>query len=79
MESPVVVSEDTERSQLIDDIKATCAEQETTLATFGGKAKTALNLEAKTSLRDAPIETLRVIHANRMAIIAGTYQVGGEA
>jgi hypothetical protein len=73
-ESPAEVSDDAERAQLIEDIKDTCAENETTLATFGGKVKKLELMDAKDSMRDSPIEKLRVIHTNRLAILTGGYQ-----
>ena len=77
-ESPVEVSESTERAQLIEDIKATCADEEITFATFGGRVKAAGLVEQGATLRDVTIETLRKIHDNRLAIVRGTY-TGGEA
>jgi hypothetical protein len=74
MESPVEFSPDTERAQLIDEIKECCAENEMTLATFGGKAKAAGLVDAKATLRDVAIEALRKIHGVRLAIATGTYQ-----
>jgi len=79
LESPVEVSEATERAQLIDEIKQTCAEVEITFATFGGKAKSTGLLDAKIPLLDAPIAELRIIHDNRLAVAQGTYKAGGEA
>ena len=73
-ESPVEVSESTERAQLIEDIKATCADEEITFATFGGRVKAAGLVEQGATLRDVPIETLRTIHDNRLAIVKGEYQ-----
>jgi hypothetical protein len=77
--SPVEVSEQTERAQLIDEIKDCCAENELTMATFGGKAKSLDFMAAKDTMRDMPIDDLREIHANRLAIAQGTYKAGGEA
>lgn len=79
MESPVEVSEVTERAQIIDAIKDTCAECEITLATFGGKVVAAQLKDSKESMRDLPIATLRKIHENRLAIARGEYKAGGEA
>ncbi len=78
LESPVEVSEATERAQLIEEIKQTCAEVEITFATFGGKAKSVGLLDAKIPLLDAPIAALRTIHDNRLAVAQGTYKAGGE-
>jgi hypothetical protein len=78
-ESPAEVSEETERAQLIEKIKLTCAEQEITFATFGGKVKKVGLLDASGSTRDCPIAVLRAISDNRLAIIHGTYQGGCEA
>jgi recombination protein RecT len=77
--SPVEVSEQTERAQLIDEIKDTCAENELTMATFGGKAKSLDFMAAKDTMRDMPIDALREIHANRLAIVKGEYKAGGAA
>ena len=72
-ESPLEVSEATERAQLMADIKATCHEQEATFATFGGRAKKA-GVVGDVPLHDAPIETLRVAHDNRLAILTGDFK-----
>jgi recombination protein RecT len=77
-ESPLEVSEATERAQLIADIKATCHEQEATFATFGGRAKKAGVVAGDVPLHDAPIEQLRAAHDNRIAIITGEYTGGGK-
>jgi recombination protein RecT len=72
--SPVEVSEQTERAQLIDEIKDTCAENELTMATFGWKVKACGLMEAKDTLRDVRIETLREIHSQRLLIATGEYK-----
>lgn len=68
MESPVEVSEQTERAAIMTAIAETNADCEITLATFGGKAKKAGYMEATETIRDVSIEKLRVIHENRLAI-----------
>lgn len=70
-ESPVEVSEETERRTLMEGIAETNADCEITLATFGGKAKKAGFMEATETIRDVSIEKLRVIHENRLAIAQG--------
>ncbi len=70
-ESPVEVSEQTERARLMEGIAETNSDCEITLATFGGKAKKAGYMEATETIRDVPIEKLRVIHENRLAIAQG--------
>ena len=67
-ESPVEVSEATERARLMEGIAETNSDCEITLATFGGKAKKAGFMEATETIRDVSIEKLRVIHENRLAI-----------
>jgi hypothetical protein len=71
LDSPIEVSEETERAQLIDDIKDTCAECEITLATFGGQAKKKGFMVAQESMRDVEIAKLRGMHLNRLAIAKG--------
>jgi recombination protein RecT len=73
-ESPLEVSEATERAQLVADIKATCHEQEATFATFGGRAKKAGVVAGDVPLHEAPIEALRMAHDNRLAIMTGEYK-----
>lgn len=75
-ESPVEISEETERAKLIDDIKLTCSECEITLATFGGRAKNAGLMDAKQTVRDISIEQLRVIHDSRLAIAQDQFGKG---
>jgi len=70
-ESPVEVSEQTERARLMEGIAETNSDCEITLATFGGKAKKAGFMDATETIRDVPIEKLRVIHENRLAIAQG--------
>ena len=67
-QSPVEVSEATERARLMEGIAETNSDCEITLATFGGKAKKAGFMEATETIRDVSIEKLRVIHENRLAI-----------
>jgi len=76
-ESPVEVSEETERVALLSDIKETCLETEMTIARFGGLVKTHAFPNSTASLRDFPIADLRLVHDNRMAIAKGEY-VGGD-
>lgn len=75
-ESTVEISEKTERSKLIDDIKLTCSECEITLATFGGRAKNAGLMDAKQTVRDISIEQLRAIHDTRLAIAQDQFGKG---
>ena len=70
-ESPVEVSEQTERARLMEGIAETNSDCEITLATFGGKAKKAGFMEATETIRDVSIEKLRTIHENRLAIAQG--------
>lgn len=70
-ESPVEVSEPTERASLMESIAETYTDCEITLATFGGKAKKAGYMDATETFRDISIEKLRVIHENRLAIARG--------
>ena len=75
-ESPMEVSEETERAKLIDDIKLTCSECEITLATFGGRAKNVGLMDAKQTVRDISIEQLRAIHDTRLAIAQDQFGKG---
>ena len=79
MESPVEVSEDTERHQLLGEIRETLAECNTTIAKFAPECRKAGFLPVGIQLPAASIKSLRVIHGHRLALANGTYQAGGEA
>ena len=70
-ESPVEVSEATERAQLLADIKATLAKNETTIAKFAPLCRSAKMLDEKVQIQDAPIDSLRLIHGNVVEILTG--------
>jgi phage recombination protein Bet len=74
MESPVEVSEQAEREQLLGDIRDTLAEANIKTAKFAPLCRDAGLLPSGTQIIDAPIEMLRVIHGNRLAIAEGTYK-----
>jgi len=79
MESPVEVSEQAERAQIIDLIRETCAECEVSFQTFEGRAKKSGALPAGDAFATAGIESMRVVCDNRLAIAKGTYKAGGQA
>lgn len=78
-ESPTEVSDTTERAELMGDIRAMLAEEDTTLAKYAPICRKAGLLADGVQLPDAPIEALRTIHDNRLAILKGEYKAGGEA
>jgi len=80
MESPVEVSEETERNQLLGEIRDWMAEHDIKTAKFAPLCRTAGLLASGVQIVDAglPIESLRLIHANRLAILEGTYKAGGD-
>jgi len=71
MESPVEVSEETERLALVEAIQETCAELEITISTFTGRAVKSKLMPAGESLAKVGIEALRTIHESRMAVAKG--------
>lgn len=78
MESPVEVSEQTERLELYGDIQETCREVSVSMATFEGRAKKAGLMDKEETLKTVRVDFLRVIHSNRMAIAMGE-KIGGDA
>lgn len=68
-ESPVEVSEATERAQLIEDIKATLKTQGTTIAKYAAICKKHNFLAEETNILDAPIQALRIIRDNVVEIL----------
>lgn len=68
MESPVEVSEETERLNLINDIMETIHDFAKTPAYLIGKARNLGHIPSGVNLTNATIEQLREIHANRKAI-----------
>lgn len=68
-ESPVEVSEATERAQLIEDIKAMLKVQGSTLAKYGAICKKHNFLAEETNILDAPIQALRIIRDNVVEIL----------
>jgi len=73
LESPLEVSDATERAALVADIKAALKPTDSTVATFAPKCREAGLLEVGVQLGQAPIESLREILANVGDIIAGAY------
>lgn len=73
--SPVEVSDQTERRQLLGAIRDWMAEIEIKTAKFAPLCRAAGLLESGTQIVDdkLPIESLRLIHDNRLAILEGTY------
>jgi len=78
MESPVEVSESTERLEIYGDIQETCREVSVSMATFEGRAKKAGLMDKEETLKTVRVDFLRVIHSNRMAIAMGQ-KIGGDA
>jgi phage recombination protein Bet len=74
LESPVEVSEATEREQLLGDIRDTLSEVDMKTAKFAPLCREAGILASGVQIIDAPIESLRTIHNNRLAIAQGTYK-----
>ncbi len=70
---PMPASDDAERKTLIAEIKATLAENDSTIAKFAPLCRKAGLLADGVSLPDAPIDLLRAIHDNRLAILTATY------
>lgn len=75
LQSPIEVSESTERATLLDDIKLTLVENDSTIAKFAPLCRKVGLLADKVQLLDAPIADLRVIAENRLAIHNGAYQM----
>jgi hypothetical protein len=78
MQSPVEVSEETERGQLMVEIREILADNDFTLAKFAPMCRNVGLLAAGVQLPAAPIESLRTIHANRATILKGEYQTGKD-
>lgn len=78
-ESPVEVSEKSERAELMGDIRAMLADEDSTLAKYAPLCRKAGLLAEGVQLPDAPIDLLRAIHEDRLAILRGEYKAGGEA
>ena len=75
-ESPVEVSEKTERDALMGDIRAMLNEVDSTMTKFAPLCRSARLLGAGVQLLDAPIEALRIIHENRLSIHDGSFGRG---
>ena len=73
------VNEADERASLIADIKAMLKELDSTLGDFGSACRTSGLIHGTATIRDIPISALRHIHDNRLTILKGEYQAGGEA
>lgn len=73
-ESPVEVSEATERSQLMDAIGLCLAENDATKNALGAACKAAKLVAQTGTLKDTPIEALRIIAENCYAILKGEYK-----
>jgi len=71
MESPVEVSPETEREQLLGEIRDFLAESGVKVGEFAPKCRTAGHLKSGVQIVDADVETLRAINANRVAILEG--------
>ncbi len=67
------VSEKDERASLMSDIKGMLAEEDSTMTKFGPKCREAGLVATGQQLIDVPIESLRIIHENRLAILRGTF------
>jgi hypothetical protein len=76
LQSPAEVSEDTERQVLIDEIRDTLVENDSTVVKFAPLCRSAGLLGERVKLQEAPINSLRTIHANRLPILNGEYQKG---
>jgi hypothetical protein len=81
LESPVEVSEGSERDELLFTIQDWLSANDFKMATFSPKCREAGLLPAGVQVRDKalPIANLRAICENRLAILEGTYRKGGEA
>lgn len=73
LQSPVEVSDATERAALVADIKAALKGTEMTVATFAPKCREAGLLKTGVQLASSPIESLREILANIDDISVGNY------
>ena len=71
MQSPIEVSEETERAELLSDIKAMLIDENTTIAKFAPLCRKVGLLAEGVQLPDCAIESLREIHENRLAILKG--------
>jgi hypothetical protein len=76
MKSPLDVSEATERNQLLGEIRDWMLEVDIKTAKFAPLCRAAGLLASGVQIVDdaLPIEDLRKIHDNRMAILEGTYK-----
>lgn len=72
-ESPVVVSDATERAALVSDIRADIKAAGVTMSAFAGKVREAGLVKPGVQVIDSDIESLREIAANVADIIAGNY------
>lgn len=70
---PMPTNDDAERKTLISEIKATLADNDSTIAKFAPLCRKAGLLADGVSLPDAPIDLLRAIHDNHLAILTATY------
>lgn len=73
-ESPVEVSEETERADLLATIKNMLLENDSTVAKFAPICRQVGVLQQNVTIPAAPIEVLRVIAENGYAILIGEYQ-----
>lgn len=73
LESPVEISEETERKELTKLILGCIAENDSTKQKFGLACKAFGLVKPTGTLVDTPIKTLRVIAENRLAILSGTF------
>jgi hypothetical protein len=71
LESPVEISEETERKTILADIKATLAAEKSTITNFAPLCRAAGLLTPGTQLIDAPIDSLRMIHEKRVELLKG--------
>ena len=71
LQSPIEVSEETERADLLNDIKAMLIDENTTIAKFAPLCRKVGLLAEGVQLPDCSIESLREIHENRLAILKG--------
>lgn len=71
-ESPMEVSESTERDALMADIRSMLADENSTPAKFAPLCRKAGFLAVGVHLTESPIESLRLIHENRLAILRET-------
>lgn len=70
---PAPANDDAERKTLIAEIKATLADENSTITKFAPLCRSAGLLADGMSMLDAPIDLLRAIHDNRLAILTATY------